>query len=226
MGEKHVVVTGAAGFLGTAVCSRLTDSGYRVIGVDIAPGAASSTSIAQYIGGVDLTDEPSASGIVASLAAVGGKLDGLVNVAGGFVWETVADGSIDTWDRMYRMNVKTAVLATKALLPLLKAGRGAIVNVSANGSTRADMGMAAYAASKSGVSRLTEALAAELKDDFVRVNAVLPTIIDTPANRADMPDADVTRWVAPDALADVIAFLLSDASRAVTGALLGVSGRV
>lgn len=226
MRGRNIVLTGAAGFLGTAVAALLSDRGYRVIGIDIAPIAMSAASLVQYIGGVDLTDEESAGAFASRLAGIDGALHGLVNVAGGFAWETVADGSIDTWDRMYQTNVRTAVLATRAVLPLLKAGRGSIVNVSANGSVRADMGMAAYAASKSGVSRLTEALAAELKDDFVRANAVLPTIIDTPANRADMPDADTSRWVAPDALADVIAFLLSDASRAVTGALITVSGRV
>ena len=109
---------------------------------------------------------------------------------------------------------------------MLRASGGAIVNIGAAASIKAAMGMGAYAASKAGVARLTEALAEELKDAGVRVNAVLPSIIDTPANRKDMPDADFTRWVTPEALANVIAFLLSPEASAVTGALLPVTGRV
>jgi NAD(P)-dependent dehydrogenase (short-subunit alcohol dehydrogenase family) len=223
MADEYVLVTGAAGFLGTAVSAHLAAIGYRVIGVDLAADCAQPASLHRFIGQADLTE---AASVTKLAAQIDHPLHGLVNVAGGFAWETVSDGSIDTWDRLYRMNVKTAVLTSRALLPLLKVAHGAIVNVSANGSVKADAGMGAYAASKSGVSRFTEALAAELKDDLVRVNAVLPSIIDTPVNRADMPDADFSRWVSPDALADVIAFLLSDAARAVTGALLPVTGRV
>jgi len=124
------------------------------------------------------------------------------------------------------MNVRTALIATRSVLPLLKASKGAVVNVGANAAAKAGAGMGAYAASKAGVARLTEALAEELKDEGVRVNAVLPSIIDTPANRADMPDADFSRWVSPENLAQVIAFLLSPDATAVTGALLPVIGRV
>ena len=127
---------------------------------------------------------------------------------------------------MYRTNLRSCLLASQASIPLLRKNGGSIVNVSAAASQRAEKGMGAYAASKSAVSRLTESLAAELKDAGVRVNAVLPSILDTPANRTSMPDADFTRWVAPEALADAIAFLLSDQARAIIGALLPVMGRV
>jgi NAD(P)-dependent dehydrogenase (short-subunit alcohol dehydrogenase family) len=112
------------------------------------------------------------------------------------------------------------------VLPHLPAQQGRIINVGAAATAKAGAGMGAYTASKAGVAKLTEALAEELKDQAVTVNAVLPSIIDTPANRADMPSADFTRWVAPAALADVILFLASDAARAITGALIPVSGRV
>ena len=138
----------------------------------------------------------------------------------------MAEGALATWDRLYAMNLKTALVATRALLPLLKVGRGSIVNVGAAASVKAAAGMGAYAASKAGVARLTEALAEELKNDLVRVNAVLPSIIDTPPNRADMPDAEFDRWVSPAQLSAVIAFLLSPAASAVTGALIPVTGRV
>ncbi|MFP5435849.1 MAG: SDR family oxidoreductase, partial [Alphaproteobacteria bacterium] len=154
------------------------------------------------------------------------QLDGLVNIAGGFAWETVADGSVATWDRLYAMNVRTALIASRALLPLLTASGGAIVNIGAAAATKAAAGMGAYAASKSGVARLTEALAEEVKAQGVRVNAILPSILDTPANRADMPDADFGNWVTPTQLAGVAAFLLSPAADAITGALIPVTGRV
>jgi len=155
-----------------------------------------------------------------------GGIDVLVNVAGGFRWELVEGGQLETWDEMYAMNLRTAVVSSRAALPaLLERGRGRIVNVGAGAALRATAGMGAYAASKSGVERLTEALAAELKDRGITVNAVLPGTIDTPRNRADMPDADFARWVAPEAIADVIVFLASDAARAVTGAAIPVFGR-
>jgi NAD(P)-dependent dehydrogenase (short-subunit alcohol dehydrogenase family) len=157
---------------------------------------------------------------------LGGGLHGLANVAGGFNWITVADSDAAEWARLFRLNVLTTLNACKAALPALTAMRGAIVNVGAAGSVKAAAGMGPYAASKAGVSRLTEALAEETKDQGVRVNAVLPTIIDTPTNRADMADAEFDRWVRPEALAEVIAFLLSDRASAITGALLPVAGRV
>jgi len=124
------------------------------------------------------------------------------------------------------VSVPTAVAACRAALPHLPDGRGRIVNIGAAGATRAAAGMGAYAASKSGVARLTEAMAEEFKDRGITVNAVLPSILDTPANRSEMPGADPARWVSPDALAQVIAFLLSDAAAPINGALIPVKGRV
>ncbi len=225
MKDQTVIVTGAFGALGTAVVRALEHEGAKVAAIDAAPVPAGWSGVA--IGGVDLADADAAGAAIdRAVSDMGGLLAGLVNVAGTFRWETLAEGDLKTWDLLYRVNVRTAVAASKAALPhLLKAG-GAIVNVSAAASAKAGAGMGAYTASKSGVSRLTEALAEEMKDKGVRVNAVLPTIIDTAANRKDMPDVDFRKWVAPDALADAIVFLLSDRARAVTGALLPVSGRV
>jgi 3-oxoacyl-[acyl-carrier protein] reductase len=159
-------------------------------------------------------------------AAHFGRLDALVNIAGGFAFETIADGDPKTWQRLYAINVTTALNASRAAIPhLVASGAGRIVNVGAMAALQAGSGMGAYAASKAGVHRLTEALAAELKGK-VTVNAVLPTIIDTPANRRDMPKADFATWVTADELANVILFLASDGASAVTGALLPVRGRV
>lgn len=219
-----VAVTGAAGALGRKVVETLAGAGWRVVGIDLGPVGADGVALA--LGGVDLTDEAAMAGAADRIGAELGQLDGLVNIAGGFSWETVQDGAVATWDRLYAMNVKTTLVSSRALLPLLRASRGAIVNIGAAASVKAATGMGAYAASKAGVARLTEALAEELKDEGVRVNALLPSIIDTPANRADMPDAEFDRWVAPSQLADVIAFLLSPAATAITGALIPVTGRV
>lgn len=216
----NIIVAGGFGALGRAVVALLGEQGHRVGVVDMAPvpGAHGAESA---IGGVDLADEDAVAAAFAQTAQALGAIDGLVNVAGGFVWETLADGSPDSWDRMYRMNVRTAAVACRAVLPHMAAsgtaGSGAIVNVGAAAAFNVAAGMAPYAASKAGVMALTEGLAEELKPRGIRVNAVLPTIIDTPANRADMPDADVSTWVRPEAAARVIAFLLSDDAGAVTG---------
>lgn len=222
--SDHVIVTGAAGFLGRAVVERLASSGWRVLGLDLAPSMPERGQAA-FRGGVDLADAASVDAGIADLLRNISALAGLVNVAGGFAWETLEGGSVESWDRLYRVNVRTAVNSCRAALPMLRSGGGAIVNIGANAALRAGAGMGAYAASKAGVARLTEALAEEEKDNGVRVNAVLPSIIDTPVNRADMPDADFSRWVAPEALADVVAFLLSPAARAITGASISVVGR-
>jgi NAD(P)-dependent dehydrogenase (short-subunit alcohol dehydrogenase family) len=220
-----VAVTGAAGTLGRRTVERLAAAKWIVVGIDRAP-LPDDSATDMDIAGVDLADEAAMAAAAEKIRDAFGRLDALVNVAGGFRWETIADGDVATWDRLYTMNVKTALVATRALLPLLRVHGGAIVNVGAAAAVKAAAGMGAYAASKAGVARLTEALADELKDANIRVNAVLPSIIDTDANRADMPEADFSRWVAPDKLADVIGFLLSPAASAVTGALLPVTGRV
>lgn len=219
---ESIIVTGAAGTLGQAVVAELARAGFDPLGLDLAddmPDCGQSS----FVGGVDLADEGQAAAAIARLAGGRTSLAGLANVAGGFAWETVGDGAIETWERMHRTNVTTTLACSRAALPLLRAGGGAIVNIGANGAVRAAAGMGAYAASKSAVARLTEALAEEEKESGVRVNAVLPTIIDTPANRRDLPNADFGEWVQPQAIAEVIVFLLSPASRAITGACITVS---
>jgi NAD(P)-dependent dehydrogenase (short-subunit alcohol dehydrogenase family) len=227
---KVIVVTGGFGVLGNALGQQLRGHGARVALLDRAESAhapISDDGASLSLGGVDLTLIESATAALAQTAEHFGRIDGLVNVAGGFAWETVEGGSLATWDHLYQLNLRTAVVTSQAVLAHLFASEGGrIVNVSAQASLKAGLGMGAYAASKAGVARLTEALAEELKDRNITVNAVLPSIIDTPTNRTDMPDADFSRWVSPAQLASVIAFLLSDAAAAVTGASLPVSGRV
>jgi NAD(P)-dependent dehydrogenase (short-subunit alcohol dehydrogenase family) len=224
-----VAVTGAFGSLGLATAQLLAQRGAKV--ALVGRGATPTdlpTSLAQacIASDVDLAEPEAAQRAIDSIASRFGGLNALVNVAGGFSWETLADGGAQTWQRMFDVNVKTTLNASKAALAHLTAQAGGrIVNIGAMAALKAGMGMGAYAASKAAVMRLTEALAEELKDKGATVNAILPGIIDTPQNRADMPDADFSRWVTPGQIAAVIAFLLSKEAQCITGALIPVAGR-
>jgi len=227
---KLVAVTGGFGQLGMAVVRAALDAGAQVAALDRARSPADTAALAGVLalGELDLAEPDTAVRALDQVATRFGGLDALVNVAGTFRWETLEKGSVETWDLLYRVNLRSAVSASRAALPhLTKRGGGRIVNIGAGAAAaRAGAGMGAYAASKAGLHKFTESLAEEVKDRGIMVNAVLPSTIDTPANRADMPNADFSRWVAPRAIADVIVFLLSDQARAVTGALIPVSGRV
>lgn len=216
-----VIVTGGLGALGRAVVSELAARGMQVAVVDVVHPQGDQGD-ALVVGGVDLTDEAAVARAYQTIADKLGGIDGLVNIAGGFLWETVIDGSLESWDRMHAMNLRTAVVSSKAALAHIGEG-GAIVNIGANAANKVALGMAPYAASKAGVRALTESLAEEVRGRGIRVNAVLPTIIDTPTNRADMPDADRSEWVTPAGAAKAIAFLLSADSATITGASITLS---
>ena len=236
MKGKVVVITGAFGALGRVVANAFADRGARLFlidkarqpAIDLAPQLPSE---AVLLPDVDLSDQAEAARTIGKIQTSSGeidafKIDVLVNIAGAFRWQTVADGDGETWDLLYRLNLKTALNMCRAVALLLaKDGTGRIINVGAGAAIRAGAGMGAYAASKAGVHRLTEALAEELKGRAT-VNAVLPSTIDTAQNRADMPNANFATWVTPEELASVIIFLASDEARAVTGALIPVNGRV
>lgn len=225
MSRSVIAVTGGHGVLGRAVVEAALADGLRVAVIDHAPGQGAPEGVLE-LGGVDLTDPASATKAIDAVAAHFGRLDALLNIAGGFVWQTTEDPE-PAWARMFALNVTTALNASRAALPHLKASaEGRIINVGANAALKSAAGMGAYAASKAGVHRLTESLAEELKDTAVTVNAVLPSILDTAQNRKDMPDADPARWVAPADLARVMLFLASPESRAITGALIPVTGKV
>ena len=227
MKNRVIAITGGFGILGSAIGRVAASRGAKVALIDRADAPGDLPDGVLALGGVDLTDLDSATTAMTNVSDHFGGLDALCNIAGGFRWETLEEGDLDSWDFLYAINVKTAAAACKAALPALKqSAAGRIVNVGAAGAIKAGMGMGAYAASKSGVMRLTEALAEETKASNLNVNAVLPSIIDTPQNRADMPDADPGDWVSPDDLAEVVLFLASENSRAMTGALIPVTGRV
>ncbi|UTP38466.1 SDR family NAD(P)-dependent oxidoreductase [Phenylobacterium sp. LH3H17] len=229
MAGRVFAITGASGVLGSAVAKAAAAQGARVALIDHAKHSdalAACGPEAIMLGGVDLTDAVAAGAAIDAVADRFGGLDAVINVAGGFKWVTLEDSLMESWHRLFLMNVQTAANTSRAAIPHLKRSpAGRIVNIGANGALKASLGMGPYAASKAGVHALTESLAEELKADDVTVNAVLPSIIDTPTNRADMPKADFAAWVAPEDLAAVILFLASPDARAVTGALIPVTGR-
>jgi NAD(P)-dependent dehydrogenase (short-subunit alcohol dehydrogenase family) len=228
MNGRRIAITGGFGALGFALGKLALERGAKVALIGHGqPPVNGPTAKALLLRGVELTEPASTEAAFREIEAAFGGLDGLANIAGGFAFEKLEGGSFETWDRLYEINVKTAVTASRAALPLLlRSDAGRIVNVGAAGALKAGAGMGPYAASKAGVMRFTEALAEELKPTRVTVNAVLPSVIDTPANRASMGEKNADKWVSPEALSEVILFLMSDAARAVTGALIPVTGRV
>ncbi|MBS0360412.1 MAG: SDR family oxidoreductase [Proteobacteria bacterium] len=229
MAGRVYVITGSSGVLGAAVARAAAADGARLALIDFAHHSAAEPIGPEIFvqGGVDLTDAVAAGAAIDAAADRFGRIDAVLNIAGGFSWEKHEGGDWQTWHRLFLMNVQTASNACRVAIPHLKrSAAGRIVNVGANAALKASLGMGAYAASKAGVHSLTQALAEELKGDGVTVNAVLPSIIDTPANRADMPKADFSAWVTPDELAAVMLFLASPQASGVTGALIPVTGRV
>ena len=232
MKGKVAVISGGFGALGRSVAVEAARRGAMIAALDVAPTPPEGFlerlgPKACLMNEIDLSTDEGARNAMAAIKSNFGRLDILINNAGGFRWETVEAGDVATWDALYAMNVRTALNASKAAIPyLLESGAGRIINIGAYAALKSSAGMGAYAASKAGVHRFTESLAEELKNRGVTVNAVLPSIIDTPANRAAMPDAEFDRWVSPNDLAEVILFLASDAAKAVTGALIPVTGGV
>jgi 3-oxoacyl-[acyl-carrier protein] reductase len=226
MQDRVVVITGASGALGRVVVEAAADRGARLALIDHATARGTPRPARIEIGGIDLAEPGKAKQAIEAAFAHYGRLDVLINLAGAFSSQAISDGDTATWERLYRVNTLTALNASRAAIPhLLTSESGRIVNIGALAALTAATGMGPYAASKSGVHRLTEALANEMKGT-VTVNAVLPSIIDTPANRRDMPKADFSKWVSPHELANIILFLASPEASAVTGALIPVSGRV
>jgi NAD(P)-dependent dehydrogenase (short-subunit alcohol dehydrogenase family) len=229
---RVVLVTGASGALGEALVRRLLDVGARVETIDRNAERAARQFADRgdddrlAFHGVDLADGEAVARLVDSILARRGRLDHLFNVAGAFA----ADGAVEatpvaTWERLLDANFRSTLNVCRAVVPVMKRqGAGTVVNVGSRASLAGDANVAAYAVAKTAVLRLTESLAAEGKAHGVRVNCVLPGTIDTPANRSAMPGADVSTWVAPDALVDAMLFLSSPAARAVHGAALPVFG--
>jgi len=225
---KVCLITGAAGNLGRAVAGAFASQGASLILMDRQnehlQSAYGGESEDRRFALADLRDAQS----VGRALPAGTRIDVLCNIAGGFrMGQAVHETTDDTWELMLGLNARSVVNCARAVVPgMLAAGNGKIVNVAALAGLSGKANMGAYVASKSAVIRLTESMSAELRDKGINVNCILPSIIDTPQNRKDMPKADPRRWVAPEALADVVLFLASDAARAIHGAAIPVSGLV
>lgn len=228
--DRTVMITGAAGHLGRAVAAAFAARGARLALVDLRRDALERAHGAdgerQRLVAVDLLDAAALDAAVDAVVAQWGRIDVLCNVAGGFRMGDAVHATSDAdWNFLFDINARTLLHASRAVVPrMLEAGGGRIVNVGAWAAQHGAAGKGAYVAAKSAVIRLTESMALELRERGINVNCVLPTIIDTPDNRAAMPDADASRWVAPADLAAVVVFLASDAARAVHGAALPVCG--
>ena len=226
---KVVVITGAAGALGSVVSAMFFEKGAAMAVAD--KQADSLLSRWQGVEAVmcletDLTVALSVEESVSRITERFGRIDALVNIAGGFAMgPPIHEASEETWDYMLDLNAKSVFLMSRAVIPVMRIQkRGSVVNVSAKTALKGGAGIAPYVIAKSAVIKLTECLAEENRQEGINVNCVLPSIIDTPSNRKDMPDADFSRWVSPEAIADVILFLVSEESRAVHGASIPVYG--
>ncbi len=227
--DRVVLVTGAAGNLGRAVAQAFAQQGCRLVLVDrhAHEGDAAAADKTLHLT-ADLRRQDEAQRVADTALQAFGRIDVLCNLAGGFrMGEAVHETSDDSWDFLFDLNARSVVHMAHAVLPhMLARGSGKVVNVGALGALKGNAQMGAYAASKAAVMRLTESMSAEVRKQGINVNCVLPSTIDTPENRAAMPDADPATWVAPQDLANVIVYLASAQARAIHGALIPVAGLV
>ena len=225
MNGKTIIVTGAAGNLGRVTTARLLAAGAHVVAFDRPGHMLDSLAGPDRLTITPIADLADQAACTAAVQAVG-PLHGVVHTVGGFAFAGLADSGPDLWEQQFRLNVITTLNVLRAaIVPMRAAKAGSLVAVGAGAAQRAPSGMSAYAAAKSAVHRMVESFADELKSDGIRVNSVLPGTMDTPQNRAAMPDADPARWTKLEEVAATIEFLLSDAATGITGALVPVPGR-
>ncbi len=226
--DKTCLITGAAGNLGRAVAAAFASAGASLVLMDVDDKALRTVhgrdDRHKKVVRADLRDAAS----VAEAISLIGRIDILCNIAGGFrMGHPVHETPEDVWELMLDLNAKSVINTARAIVPgMIAAGYGKIVNIAALAGLDGKANMGAYSASKSAVIRLTESMSAELRGNGINVNCILPSIIDTPQNRSDMPGADPRRWVSPEALADVVLFLASDQANAIHGAAIPVTGLV
>lgn len=228
---KVAIITGGTGALGRVVTAAFIAAGARVTVTYVhdaeLPGFEAAMPTARpETAKVDLTSRPAIEGLVARVLAAHGRVDVLLNLAGGFTAGAIIETAEHDLDGLFAMNAKTAFLCTQAVLPaMIRQRYGRIVNVTSRPALVGGAGVAAYAMAKAAVAALTRAAADETRDHGITVNAIAPSAIDTPANRAAMPKADPARWVKPEEIAATLVFLASDAAAATSGAIIPVYGR-
>lgn len=232
--DQVVVITGGVGNLGAAVTRAFYQAGAHVAVVDRQREMATEVFGSEipegeyclYVAG-NLMDENSVAGVIQTIIDKFGRIDVLVNIAGGYRAGTpIHETPPDTWDFMMNLNARTVFLMSRAVIPhMLARQSGKIVNIGARAALKGTAKSGPYIASKMAVIRLTETMSAELKDQHINVNCILPGTIDTPANRQDMPNADFSRWVMPESMANVILFLASAWAKDIHGAAIPVYGQ-
>jgi NAD(P)-dependent dehydrogenase (short-subunit alcohol dehydrogenase family) len=217
-----IVITGAAGGLGGAVCDVFTANGVKIVAID----RAWKQTMPYPTVNADLTTADGAAAMIEQASAFG-PIDGLVHLVGGFAGgKSIADMEDATWNLMMNVNVKIAMNCIRAALkPMIAAKRGRIVAVGSRAAVEPLPNFSAYAVSKAALVALVKNAAAEVKDLGITVNAVLPSVIDTAANRAAMPKADFTQWVKPESIAKLLLWVTSDAAADVSGAVIPIYGR-
>lgn len=232
--RRVVMVTGSAGNLGTAVARAFLAPDTSLVLVDRSE-ARLARIYPELVGvdehflahSVDLTDSTSVDGAVAETLRRFGRIDALVNTVGAYrAGKSLDETPLEDWDFLFDINTRSLFITCRSVIPTMKRQRsGRIVNVSSRAALSGEANAALYSASKSAALRLTESVAAELKDYGVTANCLLPGLIDTPPNRKAMPDSDFSRWVSPEAIAQVVLFLASDAAREISGAAIPVYGK-
>jgi NAD(P)-dependent dehydrogenase (short-subunit alcohol dehydrogenase family) len=234
MQRPVIIITGASGNLGVATARAFQTAGARTVLVDrsadrLRDAFGSIANSPEHLlgGGVDLSQPESIGKLLDTALTRFGAIDTLVHTIGGWRGgKGVHETNPMDWDFLFNVNLRTTLLCCRAVIPqMLKQQRGKIITIASRDGLKGSAGYAAYSASKSAVLRLTESLADELKASNINVNCILPSTIDTPQNRTAQPDADFTKWVEPSAIADVILFLASNASRAINGAAIPVFGK-
>ncbi len=234
---RVALVTGATGGLGPSVIQAFIEAGAAVVGVSLKVDPGREAAIRARLGNAvsdrftlvaaDALDETQVARVVADVLAERGRLDILVNGIGGFhAGEPVTETALDTWQHMLDLNLRPAFLFSKyAARAMVAQNRGRIINLSSRAARSGRKNAAAYATAKNAVITLTEAQAEEVRDAGVTVNTILPSIIDTPANRAAMPQADTSRWPTAEQVARVVLFLASEDANLISGASIPVYGR-
>ncbi len=233
---RVVVITGAAGALGSSVAQAFHQANAQVVLLDRSdnrwPALSNLSSTPAgpppiTIGNVNVVDEESVNAAIAQVMQETGRIDTLINTVGGYrAGVPLHEMPVEEADMLMGLNARSVFVNCRAVIPtMLAQGSGKIINIASRGALRGEAGASIYSASKSVVIRLTESMADELKTQGINVNCVLPGMIDTPANRGAIPQADFDQWVTTAAIADVIMFLCSDAARAIHGASVPVYGR-
>jgi NAD(P)-dependent dehydrogenase (short-subunit alcohol dehydrogenase family) len=234
LSDSVVLITGSAGNLGVAVARRFLKAEARLVLLDRSPDRLArlypdlvDDPRHHLAGSVDLIDASAVEKTIAGTVEKFGRIDTLINTAGGYrAGTSVADTPLEDWDFLFNLNARALFTICRAVIPQMRAQRsGRMVNVGSRAGLHGDPNAALYSASKAVVIRLTESLSAELKEDGINVNCILPGLIDTPPNRKAIPGADFSRWVTPESLAEVILFLVSDAARDISGAAIPVYGK-